>query len=255
MKGNCDICGRYCDKLIGHSGKYLCTKHYNQYKKYGKSLDNNPRTIYDRNEYHIVGDITYIDLYDKDCNIIAQAMIDTEDLDKVKDIKWKLSKSGYAMNTPKGSIADRGPNRHMSRIIYGEDKLTPDLFVDHINHNTLDNRKRNLRAATKSENAMNSIRMGNPGSKNPAIGIYNTKSGLFEARIKYCQDTLCLGRYTRLDHAAFARYIAEYLLFGDYQYQKKCPVIDSESARFIARKIINIILDYEDGVIQELYEA
>lgn len=253
MKGTCDACGRCCDKLIGYFGKHLCTKHYNQYKKYGKFLDSNPRTIYDKNEYHIDGDITYIDLYDKDCNVIAQAIIDTEDLDKVKDIKWKLSWNGYAMNTPKGSIAERGPNKHMSRVIYGEDRLTPELFVDHINHNTLDNRKKNLRAATKSENAMNSIKMRNPNSTNPAIGVYETTSGLYNAYIKYHQMTYNLGVYAYLEEAMFARYIAEYLLFGEYQYKKECPVIDPDSARIIIRKVINIILDYTERNIQDLY--
>lgn len=130
MTGNCDICGRYCDKLICSFGKHLCNKHYGQYKRFGKFLDNNPRTIYDLNEYHICGDITYIDLYNIKCEVVAQAIIDTEDLDKVKSIKWKLSTSGYAMNTP----SRHGVNKHMSRVIYGEDKLNSELFVDHINH-------------------------------------------------------------------------------------------------------------------------
>lgn len=248
MKGNCDVCGRCCDNLICSFGMHLCNKHYNQYYKYGKFLDSNPRTIYDRNEYHICGDITYIDLYNKDCEVVGQAIIDTEDLDKVKDIKWKLSWNGYAMSTPRSR-----PSRHMSRVIYGEEKLTPELFVDHINHNTLDNRKKNLRSATKSENAMNSILLGNPGSNNPAIGVYESNSGLYNVSIKYHQMTYNLGVYADLEEAKFARYIAEYLLFGEYQYKKECPIIDPDSARYIIKKIINIILDYTDRHIQDLY--
>ena len=247
MKGNCDVCGRYSDCLVGKNGYKLCTKHYNQYKKYGKFLDSNPRTIYDRNEYHICGDITYIDLYNKDCEVIAQAIIDTEDLDKVKDIKWKLSWNGYAMSTPKTQ-----PSRHMSRVIYGEDKLTPELYVDHINHNTLDNRKCNLRAATKSENAMNSIRMGNPGSSNPAIGIYETTTGLYNARIKYQQVTFNLGTYADIDEAKFARYIAEKILFKEFQYEKECPKIDPEIARYIIDELVQLFADYYVQVPKDL---
>ena len=126
MTGNCDVCGRYCDRLIGTNNGYkVCNKHYRQYKKFGKFLDNNPRTISDRNEYHICGDITYIDLYNIKCEVVAQAIIDTEDLDKVKDIKWKLSTTGYAMNTQKGGIENRRPNLHMSRVIYGEARGEP----------------------------------------------------------------------------------------------------------------------------------
>ena len=254
MKGNCDVCGRYSDCLVGKNGYKLCTKHYNQYKKYGKFLDSNPRTIYDKNEYHIYGDITYIDLYNKDCEVIAQAIIDTEDLDKVKDIKWKLSWNGYAMNTPKGSVADRGPNRHMSRVIYGEDKLTPELYVDHINHNTLDNRKCNLRAATKSENAMNSISLGKEGS-NTVPGVYERSSNRFTATIKYQQYIIYLGSFDTHDEAAFARWIAEYLLFGDFRYKKLCPKLDHDTAWFICRKVINIILDYDLKKIDQYYAS
>ena len=138
----CDICGRELTRKIKSHGYVLCDKHYKQYKKYGKFLDNNPRTIYDRNELHISNDITYIDLYDQKCNVIAQAIIDTDDIDKVKYTKWKLSSSGYVMNVSKF----KGQNKHLSRVILGTTE-----FVDHINHNTLDNRKENLQLMTKSE--------------------------------------------------------------------------------------------------------
>ena len=202
----CDICGRKMNKKIKSNGYILCHKHYKQFKKYGKFLDNNPRTLHDRNEYHICGDITYIDLYDKNCNVIAQAIIDTEDLDKVKYTKWKLSSSGYAMNTPKYS----GSNKHMSRVILGTEN-----FVDHINHNTLDNRKSNLREVTKSQNAMNSDNKG----------VTKLKSGKYFAYIKINQKMINLGTYIFEEEALFARWYAEMLLFGDFRYPKKKPYV------------------------------
>ena len=246
MTGNCDICGRYCENIYCSYGKHLCSKHYFQYRKHGKFLDNNPRTISDRNEYHICGDITYIDLYNIKCEVVAQAIIDTEDLDKVKDIKWKLSNSGYAMNTPKS-----GPATHMSRVIYGEDKLNNELFVDHINHNTLDNRKCNLRAATKSQNAMNSIKMGNP-SNNIIPGVYLTESGSYSATIKHMQQTYYLGTYDTFENAAYARWIAEVLLFGEFQYNKTPPDIPIDDACLITLYVYNVILKRIEADIDEL---
>ena len=246
MTGNCDICGRYCENIYCSYGKHLCSKHYFQYRKHGKFLDNNPRTISDRNEYHICGDITYIDLYNIKCEVIAQVIIDTEDLDKVKDIKWKLSNSGYAMNTPKS-----GPATHMSRVIYGEDKLNNELFVDHINHNTLDNRKCNLRAATKSQNAMNSIKMGNP-SNNIIPGVYLTESGSYSATIKHMQQTYYLGTYDTFENAAYARWIAEVLLFGEFQYNKTPPDIPIDDACLITLYVYNVILKRIEADIDEL---
>lgn len=197
----CDICGRKMFRKIKSHGRIFCNKHYKQFKKYGKCLDNNPRTISDRNEYHINGDITYIDLYNKECEVIAQAIIDTEDLQKVKYVKWKLSNSGYVMNTPK-----TGSNLHMSRIILGVN-----TFVDHINHNTLDNRKKNLRIITKSQNQMNSNRKG----------VYLQKNGKFLAQIKINQKIIYLGVYVFEEEAYWARWYAETLIFKEYQYKWK----------------------------------
>lgn len=202
----CDICGREIKNKVRAHGYVLCKKHYNQLKKYGKFLDSNPRTIYDLNEFHICGDITYIDLYDKLCNVVAQAIIDTDDLNKVRYTKWKLSNSGYAMNTPKFS----GNNKHMTHVI-----LDTDDFVDHINHNKLDNRKCNLRIVTKSQNAMNANHKG--------VSIMN--NGMFYAYIKKNQKMINLGHYIFEDEALWARWYAERVLFGEFAYQKDEPFI------------------------------
>jgi hypothetical protein len=221
----CDICGRELNKKIKSHGYVLCNKHYKQLKKYGKFLDNNPRTISDRNGYIICGEFTLIELYDKNCNIIAYAIIDTEDLDKVKYTKWKLSSSGYAMNTPKF----KGGNKHMSRVILGTDD-----FVDHINHNTLDNRKRNLRAVTRSQNQMNV----------DYKGVTNRKDGKFYAHIKMNQKMINLGVYVFEEEALFARWYAETILFKDYRYPKEEPNILED------RKIA--IKEYVDRKVQRL---
>lgn len=217
----CDICGRKMFRKIRSHGHTFCDKHYKQFKKYGKCLDANPRTMYDRNEYHINGNITYIDLYDKNCNVIAQAIIDTEDLEKVKYTKWKLSGSGYAMNTPKY----KGGSKHMSKEILGTTE-----FVDHINHNTLDNRKENLRVVTKSQNQMNVNYKG--------VSYINER---YSARIKINQRMISLGTYVFEEEALFARWYAEVLLFKEYRYPKEKPVIledrEKQIKEYVDRKV------------------
>lgn len=221
----CDICGRGITRKIKSHGYILCNKHYKQFQKYGRFLDNNPRTIYDKNELHICGNITYMDLYDKNCNVIAQTIIDTEDIDKIKYTKWKLSNSGYVMNTPKF----KGGNKHLSREILGTTE-----FVDHINHNTLDNRKANLRVVTKSQNQMNVNYKG----------VCKRKDGKFFAYIKINQKQINLGVYIFEEEAYFARWYAETLLFKEYQYPKEKPQIlkDRESS----------IMEYVDRKVQRL---
>ena len=152
-------------------------------------------------------------------------MIDTEDLSKVRYTKWKLSKSGYAMNSPKFS----GSTKHMSREILGTDQ-----FVDHINHNTLDNRKANLRIVTKSQNQMNVNYKG----------VTKTKSGTYYAHIKINQKMINLGVYVFEEEALFARWYAETILFKEYRYPKEKPIILPQREKQI--------MDYVDRKVQRL---
>lgn len=215
----CDVCGREINHRNKTHGYSLCTKHYRQFKKYGEFKDNNPRTYLDRNEYHIDGDITYIDLYNKNYEVTGQAIIDTEDLDKVKYTKWKLTASGYVANTPKY----KGSNKHLSREILGVD-----AFVDHINHNTLDNRKVNLRVVTKSQNQMNSNHKG----------VTHTDNGKYYAHIKINQKMVNLGVYMYEEEAYYARWVAEEILFGEYRYPKEKPVLSKDRERQIKEYVI-----------------
>lgn len=217
----CSVCGRLIKHKIKAYGKVYCPKHYKQTKKYGSPIDENPRTIYDKNEIRICGNIAYIDLYDKHCNVINTAIIDSDDVQKVRYIKWKLSNSGYVMNTPKY----KNSNIHMSRVILGVDD-----FVDHINHNRLDNRKSNLRVVTKSQNAMNM------NSK----GVHNIKNKYY-AHIKINQKQINLGVYIYEQEALFARWYAEKILFKEYCYKKEKPNIlsdrEQDIMKYVDRKV------------------
>lgn len=172
-------------------------------------MDHNPRTIYDPNEIRIDlydPSIAYMDLYDSHCYPIATVMFDSEDIPKVRNIKWRLSESGYPMNTPKY----KGSNKHFSRTVLGIN-----TFVDHRDHNTLNCCKYNLRPITKSQNMMNSDRKG----------VNTTKQGKFYAYIKIHQKMINLGTYVDIEEALFARWYAETLLFKEFQYPKEKPII------------------------------
>ena len=217
----CEQCGRMSFRKVKSYGHIYCVKHYQQFKKYGKFLDDNPRTPMDRNEIHIVDDVAYIYLYDKNCNHIATGICDTEDLRRVWWVKWKLSASGYMMNTPKNR-----PNIHFSRAI-----LKTDQFVDHINHNTLDNRKKNLRIVTKSQNQMNSNYKG----------VDHKKNGRWRARIKINGKNIDLGEYVFEEEALLARWYGEVLLFKEYRYPKPKPIIpedrDKQIREYVEKKV------------------
>lgn len=234
---NCEVCGREV-KTMYIKGNPLCNKHYNQIKKYGHPLDNNPRTIYDPNDYTIFGDITAIKFYDVYGNYTGAALINTEDLDKVRQFKWSISNSGYASNRPKNC-----KTTHMSRLIMG---LTdPNLFIDHINHDKLDNRKANLRIVTKSQNAMNTD-LYNPGCN------YNAPTGKWIANIKLDQRMYNLGSFEYENQAAFVRWCAEKIIFGEYAFPKPMPFVtreDYDTLRFYALKAVNDKIPPHDFVM------
>lgn len=75
------------------------------------------------------------------------ALVDDEDFELVSGYKW------YAQ-VLKGVVyaASRKDRLFMHRLILAVEE---ELLVDHINHNGLDNRRINLRAATKSQNNAN----------------------------------------------------------------------------------------------------
>lgn len=216
---SCDICDRELHKAIRSHGYRLCSKHYNQLKKFGEFLDNNPRTQKDPNEFIRVGDeYSKYYLYDVWGNVVAEGLIDNEDVDKVKHIKWNYS-HGYASCRNK-----KTKSMMMHRRI-----LDTDQFVDHINHNTLDNRKCNLRVVNKSQNQMNSNYKG----------VHCRKDGRFMAHIKRHGIMVNLGVYEDIEEAYWVRWYAERLVFKEYAYPKEEPII-LESRKEKLKELVSV---------------
>lgn len=142
----CECCGRLIKNPPG--GKYnYCTKHGRQLKKYGRFLDDNPISPYDPNEIIEYEDYAEIVLRDSHCKEIGRAMIDLDDVEKVRGIKWYKHSNDYVSTKDK---------RMLHRFIMGLGRTEEDSrIVDHINRNKLDNRKCNLRLSDKTGNNRN----------------------------------------------------------------------------------------------------
>jgi len=71
------------------------------------------------------------------------------------------------------------------------------MFVDHINHNGLDNRKANLRPATRAQNGRNRTKFKNRiyGSKFKGV-TWNRKYKCWQAQIQVNGKSTALGRFT-----------------------------------------------------------
>lgn len=92
-------------------------------------------------------------------------LMDKEDHAKLSRYSMSLKSGKY----PYASIRIRGKYRLLHRVIM---KARKGKLVDHINHDTLDNRKANLRLCTRSQNMWNRKRtFGNSKYK----GVYWSK--------------------------------------------------------------------------------
>jgi hypothetical protein len=74
------------------------------------------------------------------------ALVDEDDVELVAGIRWHVNDMGYAVNRKNGTTV------RMHRLI---NKTPNNLFTDHKNGKTLDNRRSNLRTVTTAENAQN----------------------------------------------------------------------------------------------------
>lgn len=139
------------------------------------------------------------------------ALIDTEDLDKVKLRSWSLTPKGYVFSKISGKKV------LLHRLILEAPKGTE---VDHIHHDTLDNRKSEIRLCTKSQNQHNQerIKLSNTDSK----GVhYNKRTHKFQAYIGVNKMNHHLGFYDTYNEAMAVRKQAEIDFHKEFRYQQQ----------------------------------
>lgn len=95
-------------------------------------------------------------IYDAIGNIKCYTQIDRDDYFRVSGHSWRLMGRGYI----KGRI--RGKDVYLHRFVMNE--RNPRILIDHSNNDILDNRKKNLRKATHTQNAFNRTKAKNTSS-------------------------------------------------------------------------------------------
>lgn len=136
-------------------------------------------------------------------------LFDIEDYDKIKDFCWGFS-GGYIVS----AFLDTKKKILFHRLIMD----VPDgMYIDHINHNTCDNRKKNLRIVTSSQNSFNRRMQSNNTSG--ITGVFYAKDrNKWRAFIKIGEKQTYLGQFDNKEDAIKARKEAEEKYFGEYSY-------------------------------------
>lgn len=124
-------------------------------------------------------------------------LIDTEDILTVLKNKWYKTENNYV----------RCSKGFMHRILT---QCPNNRVVDHINHNTLDNRKSNLRICTASENGFNHLSC-NMNSTTGIRGItLNPKTNEYNAVFTFNGERYDLGSFKEKEDAEFAISLARF---------------------------------------------
>lgn len=145
-------------------------------------------------------------------NCDEEFYFDLEDYNKIKEYCWyKDFSTGYM----KTKTSD-------NRWIYLHRFITDNQFktVDHINRNKLDNRKENLRNATKKQNILN--RDGVISTNTSGItGVYfNSKRNKWQSQICVDNKITYLGIFTHKEDAIKCRLQAEFEYFKEFAPQR-----------------------------------
>lgn len=130
------------------------------------------------------------------------AIVDDQDYDELMQWSW-----GYA-----GGYAKRGHwvnGKRVSVRMHRYLMQPPDgMDVDHINRNKLDNRRSNLRVATRSQNMFNTGLRSTNSSGHKGI-VWQKAAQKWQAQIMLHYKNYYLGLFDRLEDAVIARQQAE----------------------------------------------
>jgi len=159
-----------------------------------------------KNDYEIRGDVTAIFIKHRDKENI-EVYIDTNDLPQLLNYPGKFY--GYQRRNNSDGIYAMGN----ARDNYGKKKVfslhrlitsaPAGLQVDHIDHNTLNNRRSNLRFVTNAENQQNRAGAQKNNKSSGIRGVcFCTREQRWRAKVKLNGNEIFLGYFNNKEDAA-----------------------------------------------------
>lgn len=155
----------------------------------------------------IEGDVAFVPLTQG-----YEAIIDAADAPLIGKWNWSVlvahGRSPYAFHT---SPRPFRKSVYLHRVIMGE----PSLEVDHIDGDGLNNRRKNLREATSSQNKHNTGLRKNNSSGYKGV-TWDKKNSKWQAQITLCRKVKKLGRFATPEEAYEAYCKASAELHGEF---------------------------------------
>lgn len=233
----CNQCGKTIPQTNQHSINYhgtpmiVCGKHYSQYVKYGKFLDESPKSCYDVNEYEITEEGVWIYCFNRKYEPSGKFLIDKEDLELVLSKRWRFWKGNYFTGNQKPIL-----------IWVWLMQPKEGQVVDHINGNVADNRRSNLRVTTQQKNLLNKAILSN--NKSGIAGVsWDKERNKWVSEIRMDNVKCYLGRYEKFEDAVFVRYVAETKLFKEFRSTRNDEKILEQVNRCRNKEILEEYVD------------
>lgn len=148
-------------------------------------------------------------------------IIDAADWGKTTASKWLTSHTNRKGNTDR--LYAKSSRRHVPRLHRVLMDTPQGLVTDHINGDSLDNRRHNLRNCTHAENARN--RRKQTTASSPYKGVYPepSKTSPWRARIWLDDRNTNIGVFKTAEDAARAYNEAALKHFGEFAYLNVVP--------------------------------
>lgn len=149
------------------------------------------------------------------------AQVDDEDFEYLNQWKWFYNRTGKTDNGYAERSSRKSASIRMHRLVMKLDDKN--LFIDHINHNGLDNQKHNLRIVTSAQNQFNKNPNKDAASKYKGVykEIRQNRNSIkiyeyWRAKIEFNYKVYHIGYFKNETDAAKAYNDKAIELFGEY---------------------------------------
>jgi hypothetical protein len=153
-----------------------------------------------------------IPCFNKKKEITDYALVSNEDYEKVNKYNWSISKKKDSNYKCVNAIVN-SKLITLSRFIYGN-PININNIIDHINNNSLDNIRENLRECSKSANSQNKKKIINDTFTSKYIGV-RKRQNKWISDINHNNIYYYLGRFEKEEEAAIQYDKAAFIIYGE----------------------------------------